>query len=120
MARVGQTVVSARNTSSWRIPRSAPRDLWLRQLLAIIVARIADDRVNMVGAALRGIFDHQSRPLDAVVDGAAVGGRAPPGEVGIGKLGLDLGHSGRGSLVGQEVNPGADQLEQQTALRIGE
>src|SRR5206468_70420 len=33
----------------------------LRQLLAVVVLGVADDRVDVAGAALRGVLDHHGR-----------------------------------------------------------
>src|SRR4051794_23594461 len=63
-------------------PTTPTATLLRRKLGPVVVGRVAIDGVNVVDAALRGIFDHQRRSLDAKVVHAAVGGRAAPREVG--------------------------------------
>src|SRR5581483_5844094 len=53
----------------------------LRERLGVIVRRVADDRVNVARAALRGVFNQERRTLDAVIGGAAVGGRTIPAKI---------------------------------------
>ena len=88
----------------------------LDERLAVVVAGVADDGVDVVGAALRGVLDQKRRALDAVVGRAAVGRRPVPGEVGVVDLRLVRGQAARGGGVGQDVDPGADQLQEDGPL----
>ena len=57
---------------------------WLDQLRAVIVGRVAVDRVDVIEVALlRRILDDERRSLDAVVRQAAVRRRSAPGEIGL-------------------------------------
>src|SRR5262245_29965002 len=67
--------------------------LLLRELRAIVVGGIAIDRVNVIDAALRRVFDHDGWPLDPEVRRAPVRRWSAPGEVGLGKIRPDLSHA---------------------------
>src|SRR5580698_5280706 len=72
----------------------------LDQLLSIIILKIANYGVNVIGAALRSILDKDCGTLDAEISGASLGRRSTPREIGVAKLGFDLGHfHGRGIIL---------------------
>src|SRR5438874_13690645 len=83
----GQQAEQERSTRT-RIP--APT--WtsgLGQLLAVVIARVANDGVNVMGAPLRRVLDQQRRTLDAVVGSAPLDRRPVPGKVGFIDFGLE-------------------------------
>src|SRR3954470_778013 len=48
-----------------RAAARAPATLLRHELRTVVVGRIAVDRVDVIDAALRRVFDHQRRALDA-------------------------------------------------------
>src|SRR6266851_6612968 len=88
-----------------------------RELRTIIVGRIAIDSVDVVDAALRRVLDHEGRPLDAEIRGAARGRRATPGEVRLGEIRPDLGHPRLGERVVHDAGPLPHDVQQHRLLR---
>src|SRR5580765_5348310 len=66
--------------------------LLARELGAIVVGRVAINRMDVIDAVLRRVFDDQRRPLNAEVRRAAVRRRSAPGEISVRKVGPNLGH----------------------------
>src|SRR5207248_4532507 len=72
-----------------------------RELRAVVVGRVAIDRVDVIEVALLGrIFDDHGGSLDTVVRQPAVPGRAAPGEIRLREVRLDFRHLGfRGAFI---------------------
>src|SRR3954471_7811267 len=79
--------------------------LLARKLCSVIVRRVAVNRVYVIDAALRRIFDHQRRPLHAEVRGTAVRRRSAPREIGVADVGADLRHARLGKGVIHDARP---------------
>src|SRR5438876_7400198 len=86
------------------------------QFLAVVIAGVANDRVNVIGAPLRSVLDQERWALDSVVGSAPLGRRPVPDKVGFVDFCLERGHSARGSVVRQDVDPGADQVQERGTL----
>ena len=86
-------VVQSDDGRNGRLRRQVNAGPLLHETRAVVVGRIAIDRVDVIDAALRRVLDDQRRPLDAEVRGAAVGGRSAPGEIGLREIGADLRHA---------------------------
>src|SRR5437868_3774176 len=80
--------------------------------LAVVIAGVANDRVNVMGASLRSVLDQKRWALDSVIGSAAIGRRPVPGKVGFVDFCLERGQSARGGIVGQDMDPGADQVQE--------
>src|SRR5262249_49518346 len=90
---------------------------WLDQSRAVIVGRVAIDRVDVVeGALLRGVLDDERWPLDAKVCELAILRAPAPGKPGLRQIRLDLRHLRRRGLVVEDAYPFVRQVEQQGLL----
>src|SRR5260370_23214166 len=76
----GQQAEEERSTgTSTRVPTCTSG---FGQLLAVVIAGVANDGVNVICAPLRGVLDQKRWALDSVVRSAPIGRRPVPGEVG--------------------------------------
>src|SRR6186997_1271675 len=80
-AEAGATASAASASAS-----AAP--VLLRDLLAVVISRIAVDGVNVIDIALRGVLDHQRRTLHTEIRDAARRRRAAPREIRLRQVGL--------------------------------
>ncbi len=67
--------------------------------------------------ALRGEFDQELRPLNAIIHAAAAVGRTMPGEPGFVQVGSDLRMVRFGFGFRQDADPQVDQLHEHFLLR---
>ncbi len=90
---------------------SVSRSFRLNQFLPIVIHRIANHRMDVVGAALGRVLDENGRALDAEVSDAPLGRRPTPREISVSQVGLDLGHFRCCRFVLRNVDPLAYQFQ---------
>src|SRR5205814_420272 len=90
------------------------------QFLAIVIARIANDRVDVVRASLWSVFNQERRPLNAVIHRAAIGSWSVPDEMGVVDFVLDCRQAAGGGIRREDVDPRSDQLHQGRSLSLVE
>src|SRR5436190_6526041 len=88
-----------------------------RKLRSVIVGRVAIDRVDVLDAALRRVLDHQRRPLNPEVRGAAVRQRTAPGKVRLCKVCSKLRHARLAERVVDDTGPLLDDFPEKRLLR---
>ncbi len=85
---------------------------------AVVVGRIAVERVNVIRAsALRRILDQHRWSLNSKVRRAAIRRRTTPREVRLGQVPLDVSHLRRSRAIVEDTDPFANEIEQLRLLR---
>src|SRR5688572_26710449 len=98
------------------VPRALSRS---NQPRAVIVGRIAIDRVDVIEVApLGSVLDQNRWALNAVVRNAAVLGGATPGEIRARQIGADFRHSSRGAFVIENADPFVREVEKHGLLTL--
>src|SRR5450755_3421374 len=100
---------------------------WIETVVAAVWR--ADDGVNVIARwhdiverdARMGIeLDEHDRAMDPVVEGAIIGDRAHPGEVGLIQMLIHFGHLHPGVALAGPADIGGDQSPQAPALHTGQ